>query len=114
MFGNKSLSLGRIYDTVKITEGGVTMKLHVNADPNRIVIGLNEAQKRLTSIDENTTDEEKADIARFFASVIFGDEQTQKLFDFYYGDPMCVISIASKYFAERLGKIILKAQKKSK
>ena len=114
MFGNKSLSLGRVYDTVKITEGGVSLILHVNVDPNRMVIGLNEAQKRLKSIDENTTDEEREDIARFFSNVIFGEEQTQKLFDFYYGDPLCVISVGSKYFAERLGKKILKAQKKSK
>ena len=112
MFGKKSLSLGRVYDTVKITEGGETLVLHVNNDPSRIVIGLNEAQKRLQSIDENTTEEERAEIARFFSSVIFGDEQTKKLFDFYYGDPMCVISIASKYFSERLAKKITKAQKR--
>lgn len=112
MFGNKSLSLGRIYDTVRITEGGSSLVLHVNNDPSRIVIGLNEAQKRLQSIDENTTEEEKTEIARFFASVIFGDEQTQKLFDFYYGDPMCVIGISSNYFSKRLAKKITKAQKK--
>ena len=114
MFGKKELTLNRVYDTITIKEGGERLVLHVNGDPNRIVIGLNEAQKRLKSIDENTTDEEKAEIARFFASVIFGDEQTQKLFDFYYNDAMCVISIASKYFSQRLAKKISEAQKKAK
>lgn len=114
MFGNKDLSLGRVYDTISIREGSDKLILHVNGDPNRIVIGLNEAQKRLKSIDKDTTDEEKAEIARFFASVIFGDDQTQQLFDFYYGDAMCVITIASKYFAQRLAKKISEAQKKAK
>lgn len=114
MFGNKSLSLGRVYDTITIKEGGEKLTLHVNNDPNRIVLGLNEAQKRLQSINENTTETEKFEIAKFFASAIFGDEQTQKLFDFYYGDPMCVISISGKYFSERLAKKISEAQKKRK
>ena len=114
MFRKKDLSLGRVYDTISIREGSERLVLHVNNDPNRIVIGMNESQKRLKSIDKDTTDEERAEIARFFASVIFGDEQTQKLFDFYYGDAMCVISIASKYFSERLAKKIIEAQKKAK
>ena len=114
MFSNKVMTLGRVYDTITIREGGEKLVLHVNSDPNRIVVGLNEAQKRLKTIGNDTTEEEKADIARFFASVIFGDEQTQKLFDFYYGDAMCVITISSKYFSERLAKKITEAQKKSK
>lgn len=114
MFGNKSLSLGRVYDTVRIKEGGKTLLLNVNNDPSRIVIGLNEAQKRLLTINDETTEEEKASIARFLSEVIFGEEQTKKLFDFYYGDAMCVISIATKYFSERLAKKISKVQKKAK
>lgn len=114
MFGNKPLSLGRVYDTITIREGGEKLVLHVNNDPSRIVLGLNQAQKRLKSIDENTTQEERLEIARFFAGVIFGEEQTEKLLEFYYGDPSCVISISGKYFAERLSKIISKAQKQAK
>ena len=114
MFRKKDLSLGRVYDTITIREGNDRLVLHVNNDPNRIVIGLNEAQKRLKMIDKDTSNEDRAEIARFFSSVIFGDEQTQKIFDFYYGDAMCVISIASKYFTERLAKKITEAQKKAK
>lgn len=114
MFGNKDLSLGRVYDTVTIREGGSKLKLHVNNDPNRIVLGLNEAQKRLKSIDENTPAEERTEIAKFFAGCIFGDDQAQELLDFYYGDAMCVVSICGKYFSERLAKKITEAQKKSR
>lgn len=112
MFGNKSLTLGRVYDKVTINEGGEKLTLHVNADPSRIVIGLSEARKRLVTINENTPDNEREEIARFFASVLFGDEQAQKLFDYYYGDPSCVVSMCALYFAKRLSKLIAKAQKR--
>lgn len=113
MFGRKPLSLGRVYDTVIIKEGGESLKLHVNADPSRLVVGLSQAQKMLSAINEDTPDDERRNTARFFASVIFGDEQTQKLFDYYFGDASCVIAVSGKYFAERLGKLITKQQKKS-
>lgn len=112
MFGNNTLTLGRVYDTLKIKEGGATLVLHVNSDPSRVVVGLAQAQKRLVTINEETSAEEREDIARFFSGVIFGDEQTQKLFDFYYGDASCVVAVCGKYFADRLSKLITKAQKK--
>lgn len=111
MFGNNSLSLGRVYDTVTINEGGEKLILHVNADPNRIVVGLSEAQKRLVTINEETPKEERDEIALFFASVLFGEEQAKKLLDFYYGDSSCVVSMCALYFAKRLKKKIEKAQK---
>lgn len=112
MFGKHTLSLNRVYDTVTISEGGKELTLHVNADANRLVVGLAQAQKRLMTISEETTDEEREEITRFFAGIIFGEEQTQKLFDYYYGDASCVIAICGTYFANRLSKLITKAQKK--
>lgn len=112
MFGKNTLTLCRVYDTIKITEGGETLTLHVNSDPSRIVVGLAQAQKRLVTITEETTDEEREEIARFFSGVIFGEEQTQKLFDFYYGESSCVVAVCGQYFAKRLSKLISKAQKR--
>lgn len=114
MFGKNTLSLNRVYDTVTIREGGKTLTLHVNADANRIVVGLAQAQKLLMTIDEKTTDAEREEISRFFSDTIFGAEQTQELFDYYYGDASCVIAICGTYFAQRLSKLITKAQKKGK
>ena len=114
MFRKNTVTLGRVYDSIKITEGGATLNLHVNSDPSRIVVGLAQAQKRLVTINEETTDQERDEIARFFASVIFGDEQAQKLFDFYYGEAACVIAVCGQYFSKRLSKLISKAQKKIK
>lgn len=114
MFRKNTLTLGRVYDTIKINEGGETLTLHVNSDPARIVVGLAQAQKRLVTITEETTDEEREAIARFFSGVIFGEEQTQKLFDFYYGESSCVVAVCGQYFSKRLSKLISKAQKKTK
>lgn len=112
MFGNNTLSLGRVYDTVTIREGGEKLTLHVNADPSRIVVGLSQAQKQLVTISEETTDEEREKIALFFASVIFGEEQAQKLLDYYYGDSSCVVAVCGTYFSKRLSKLISKTQKR--
>jgi hypothetical protein len=114
MFRKHTLSLNRVYDTVTIREGGKTLTLHVNADANRLVVGLAQAQKRLMTIDENTPDDEREEISRFFSDTIFGAEQTQELFDYYYGDASCVIAICGTYFSERLSKLISKAQRKIK
>ena len=112
MFGKNTLSLGRVYDTINIREGGEKLTLHVNADPSRIVVGLAQAQKQLVTIDENTTDEEREKIALFFASVIFGEEQAKKLLDYYYGDSSCVVAVCGQYFSKRLSKLITKSQKR--
>ena len=114
MFGNYTLSLGRVYDTVIVRENGQKMVLHVNADPNRLVIGLTHAQKQLAAIDENTTQEDREKAALYFAGVIFGEAQAKELLDYYRGDSSCVIGICGKYFAERLSKMITRAQKKQK
>ena len=107
-----SITLNRVYDTVAIREGNQRLLLHVNADASRLVVGLTQAQKRLQTIREETPDSEREVISRYFANIIFGAEQTQKLFDYYYGDASCVIAICGKYFANRLNKLIVKAQKK--
>ena len=112
MFGNNTLTLGRVYDKVTIREGGEKLTLHVNSDPSRIVVGLEQAQKRLHTITEDTTEEELKEIALFFGGVIFGDEQAQSLLEFYYGDSSCVVAVCGKYFADRLSKKITEAQKK--
>lgn len=113
MFGKYTLSLGRVYDRIVIREGKEKLELHVDADPNRMVAGLDQAQRQLKTITEETTDEEQRKIALYFAGVIFGAEQANKLMEYYHGDGACVVSVCGKYFADRLGKIIIKAQKKA-
>lgn len=108
----KEISLGRIHDTVVIREGDERLKLRVNADPMRIMAGLNLAQQMLKALDEESTEEQQLNAAKYFANVIFGKEQTEQLSEFYRKDAGCIISICGKYFSERLSKMITKAQKK--
>lgn len=106
------MSLGRVYDNVRISEGGESLSLAVDADPMRMVAGLNQAQKRLQAITGESTEAQVREAALSFAGVIFGPEQAERLLEFYHGDPGCVINICGRYFSERLRGKIAKAQKR--
>ena len=108
------ISLHRVHDTVAVKEGGETLKLHVESDPMRMVAGLTQAQKLMQNLNDNSTEDEVNGAAQYFATVIFGKEQAEKLLAFYHNDAGCVISLCGKYFEGRLSKLITQAQKKSK
>ena len=109
------VTLNRIHDTIKIVENGEKLPLVVNADPMRIVAGLNVAQEKMTELVKGEpTEEEMKAAAEYFAAVIFGTEQAKKLIEFYAGDAACVINVCGKYFRDRLCGIIAKAQKRTK
>ena len=111
------ITLNRVHDTIKIKENGETLPLTVSADPMRIVAGLNKAQKKLNELVNQETEPEEEEIkeaAEYFATVIFGKEQAEKLMAFYNGDAACVINVCGTYFRERLGQKISKMQKKIK
>ena len=109
-----NLSLNRVHDTVRVSEGGETLILRVDDDPMRMVAAITAAKKRLDSIQEDSCDADKLDAAKTFARAIFGDKGAADLIDFYHEDPACVIAICAKYFGQRLAKLITKAQKKAK
>ena len=107
-----TMSLNRVHDPLRIKEGNESIILYVNADPRRIVAGLNGVQARLQSIKEDTPEEERLEDAMNFAGVIFGEDQAKKLAEFYHDDYGCIISVCSRYFNNRLASLITKAQKK--
>lgn len=109
------ITLNRVHDTIRIKENGETLSLTVNADPMRIVSGLNKAQKKLSDLVSNGREPEEQEIkeaAEYFATVIFGKEQAEKLTEFYNNDAACVINVCGTYFRERLAMKISKLQKK--
>lgn len=108
------ISLNRIHDRVRITEGDERLDLRVDADPMRVVAGLNEAQRRLKIITDESTVGERNNSAVYFAGVIFGAEQAAQLMDFYHDDAACVINVCGRYFSDRLSKLIEKAQRRAK
>lgn len=115
LFRRNEISLNRIHHTVTVNENGEKLKLTISADPMRLVAGLTKAQKRLTdtiSGEKEPTEEEIKDAAEYFAAVLFGREQTEKLFEFYAQDAACVINVCGQIFKDQLARKISKAQKK--
>ena len=111
------ISLNRVRDTVTIREGDERIVLRVDSDARSIINRLNRAQKILSAMDENTTDDERIQAAHDLAEAMFGAEQTKELFAFYNYDAACVVAICGKYFGDPehgLGKKITKVQKKRK
>ena len=107
------ISLKRVHDTVVIREGSEKLTLVVNGDPQRMVAGLTNAQRKMREISEGEpTPEQTKEIAEYFAAVIFGTEQAKTLSEFYANDPASVISVCGKYFRERLVDRIAEVQKK--
>jgi hypothetical protein len=100
-----------VHDIVTFRNGEGALRLEVKADASVLVSNLSKAQKRLSAIGDDTEEEEQKSVAKFFAAVIFGDDQAERLMDFY-GEPLTVITVCGKYFQDRLGKIITKAQKR--
>ena len=108
------VTLNRVHDTLSVREGDEKLLLTVNGDAMRMVAGLTKAQKKMTEITEESTDEDVLEVAEYFASVIFGKEQAGKLLAFYADDPASVISVCGQYFKDRLAMKIADVQKKMK
>lgn len=112
---NNEISLNRVHHTVYVNENGEKLKLVVNADPMRLVSGLTKAQAKLAEMVKDNREpeqEEMKEAAEYFAAVLFGKEQTEKLLDFYAGDAACVINVCGQIFRTQLADKITKAQKK--
>lgn len=108
------ITLNRVHDTVVVHEGNERLSLIVNGDSMRMVGGLTKAQEKMKALNNDSTEEEIKEAAVYFATVIFGKEQAEKLSAFYADDPASVISVCGKYFRERLAGKISKVQKRLK
>ena len=101
-----------ISDTIRFRNVDRVITLTVKSGASSMILGVKKAQERLTALNDNSTDEDRYEGARFFAETLFGKEQADRLFDFYDGDPLVIIAVCGQYFSTRLAKIITKAQKK--
>ena len=110
------MSLNRVHDTVQIREGNEKLTLKVDADPMRLTAGLVQAGQVMKKWGdaEKVTVKQQREYALFFAGVMFGQEQAQKLLEFYHNNPGCVVNVCGQYFEKRLRKLVEKAQKRLK
>ena len=105
------LTMNRVHERVTIKEGNEKLNLTVDGDPMRMVAGLSQAQKKLKAINGESTEQDTKNAAQYFAQVLFGQEQAQKLMDFYLGDAGCVINVCGQVF-QSISKQITRLQKR--
>ena len=100
-----------VTDRVTFRNVDKTLTLYVRGDAASLVVGLKKAQEKLSEMNDQSDECERVNCARFFARTLFGEEQGDKLVDFY-GEPLAIITVCGMYFQNRLAKKITKAQKK--
>ena len=88
-----------------------TLTLYVRSDAPSLVVNLKQAQDKLKELTDESDECQRMNAARFFAKAIFGEEQADKLVDFY-NEPLAVVAVVGMYFDQQLKKKITKAQKK--
>ena len=115
MFRHYTVSLGRVHDLIRVKEQNESLTLRVDADAQDLVDAMKRSKHELIGLQKSgKVREDAGEIARRFCMAVFGEKQTGKLFDFYNGDGVCVLNVCSRYFSDRLGRLITKAQRKAK
>lgn len=110
MFG-REINPYSVTDKVTFRNVDKTLTLYVRGDAASFVVGLKKAQEKLAQMNDESDECERVNCARFFARTLFGEEQGDKLVDFY-NEPLAIITVCGMYFKKRLAKKITKAQKK--
>lgn len=111
MFFKNDISPYSVEDKVTFRNVDKTITLYVKGDAASFVVGLKKAHDKLAEMTSESDECERVNCARFFARTLFGEEQGDRLVDFY-NEPLAVITVCGMYFDQRLGKKITKAQKK--
>ena len=116
MFGRYRIRHERkpIRDKLRIQDGDAHIDIDICAAPGDIIPGVARAQAMLKGLNADMTRDEIKERALALASAIFGEDQAQKLLDFYGGDATCVMELSIEYFSKRLKKKLTKAQKRMK
>ena len=81
-----------------------TLTLYVRADAAALVVNLKKAQDYLSTLTDESTEDEKLKGARMMAQALFGNEQAEELLEFYR-DPLTVITACGIYFVTLAPKI---------
>lgn len=87
----KEINPYSVSDKVVFRNVDKTLTLYVRSDATSIVVGLKKAQEKLNELTDNSDECQRVNAARFFARSVFGEEQGDKLVDFY-NEPLAVVS----------------------
>ena len=110
MFLKREINPYSVSDKVTFRNVDKTLTLFVRTDAASLVYGLKQAQDKLKELTDESDECERMNAARFFARAIFGEEQGDRLVDFY-NEPLAIITVLGIYFNKQLKKKITKAQK---
>ena len=111
MFKSKEISPYDVEDKATFRNVDKTLVLYVRSSATSLVVNLKQAQEKLKELTDESDECQRMNAARFFAKAVFGEEQADKLCDFY-GEPLAVVAVVGMYFDKQLKKKITKAQKK--
>ena len=111
MFKSKAISPYDVEDKATFRNVDKTLTLYVRSSAASLVVNLKQAQEKLKELTDESDECQRMNAARFFAKAVFGEEQADKLCDFY-GEPLAVVAVVGMYFDKQLKKKITKAQKK--
>lgn len=107
----KEINPYSVSDKVTFRNVDKTITLYVRSSAASLVVGLKQAQDKLKELTDESDECQRINAARFFAQSIFGEEQANRLVDFYC-EPLAVVAAVGMYFDKRLKHKITKAQKK--
>lgn len=107
-----TISTNHIRDRVAFVEGGERLVLTVDLDPFEIVGSMSGAIEDLKKLNNDSTPEEVMRLSVELGNKMFGEKQTEQLVEFYNGNEKQIFSVLTRYFTERLNKLIVDAQKK--
>ena len=108
---NKEINPYQVSDKVTFRNVDKTLTLYVRSSATALVVALKKAQDKLKELTDESGECERVNVARYFARSVFGEEQGDKLVDFY-NEPLAIISAVGMYFEKQLAGKITKAQKK--
>ena len=107
-----TITTNRVRDKVAFVEGNERIVLTVDVDPFGVIGDMQGVVSDLRKLNEDTPDEEVMRIATELGKRMFGDEQTERLIEFYNHNEKQLFNVLVKYFTERLNKLIADAQKR--
>ena len=111
MFFKNEINPYQVTDKVTFRNVDKTITLYVRSSAASLVVGLKQSQDKLKELTDESDECQRMNAARFFAKSIFGEEQADRLIDFY-NEPLAIVAVLGMYFDKRLKKKITKAQKK--
>ena len=107
----KEINPYSVSDKVTFRNVDKTITLYVRSNATTLVVNLKHAQDKLKELNDESDECQRMNASRYFAQAVFGEEQANKLVDFY-GDPLSIVAVVGMYFDKRLKYKITKAQKK--